>query len=211
MFITFEGPDGSGKTTQARILADRLVHGGRDVLMTREPGGTPVAEKIRDILLCETEEEIAGETEALLYAAARSQLVRHVIRPALARGQIVVCDRFVDSSLVYQGEARHLGWERVRTLNEGALDGLRPDLTFVLEVPAREAFARMGAAGRSGDRMEDGGCGFQESIREGYRKLVAREPGRYVVLDGLRPPGETAEKIWIRVQGRLGAPSGDIL
>lgn len=208
MFITFEGPDGSGKTTQARMLADRLRGAGCDVLTTREPGGTAVAEKIRQILLHEEDEEIGGETEALLYAAARSQLVRNVIRPALDRGQIVVCDRFIDSSLAYQGEARSLGWERVLRINEEALDGLWPDLTVLLELPPGESFARMDAAGRENDRMEESDLRFQESIREGYRRLARREPGRFVVLDGRCPPEETAGEVWTQVQARRGGSGG---
>src|SRR5918998_6451224 len=149
MFITFEGVDGSGKTTQARLLADRLRAEGRDVVDTREPGGTPLGERVRELLLAG--EHVAPWAETALFAAARAQLVDEVIRPALARGADVVCDRYIDSSLAYQGIARGLGVERVLDLNLLATGGLLPDRTVLILLPPAEAVRRRG---EDGDRLE---------------------------------------------------------
>ncbi len=179
VFVTFEGIDGSGKSTQAALVAAALRAEGREVVETREPGGTPLGERVRGLLLGDG--EIVPFAEAALFAAARAQLVADVIRPALDRGEDVVCDRFVDSSLAYQGLARGLGLDAVLELNAPALDGLWPDRTFLLLVPPREAAAR---ATGTPDRIEQGGLSFLERVDGAYRQLAAAYPGRIMTLDG---------------------------
>ena len=152
LFITFEGPDGSGKTTQIKMLAQHCAERGFDVVLTREPGGTPISEKIRNIILDPGNIEMAGTTEALLYAASRAQHVSQLIIPSIEQGRIVLCDRFVDSSIAYQGFARGLG-DGVRVINEFATLGIRPDLTFFFDVDPETAHARNVASGKS-DRLE---------------------------------------------------------
>jgi dTMP kinase len=190
MFVTFEGGDGSGKTTQARLLAERLAREGRDVVVTREPGGTELGERVRELVLHAG--HVAPWAEAALFAAARAQHVAEVIRPALERGATVLCDRYVDSSLAYQGLARGLGLERVLELNLTAVEGLLPDRTFLLVVDADTAARRVGAAR---DRIEREDDGFRERVEAAYRELAERYPERIVVLDGALPEGQLAELI----------------
>lgn len=190
VFVTFEGIDGSGKSTQAALLAAALRSEGQDVVETREPGGTPLGERIRGVLL--DDGEIAPLAEAALFAAARAQLVTAVIRPALSRGADVVCDRFLDSSLAYQGLARGLGLDAILDLNRPALAGLLPDRTFLLLVPPAAAHAR--ASGRP-DRIEQGGLAFLELVDAAYRELAARYPDRITPVDGTLPPDELARAI----------------
>ncbi len=197
MFITFEGLDGCGKTTQAELLAGRLRADGREVVLTREPGGTVLGEEIRGLLLHGG--HVAPWAEAALYAASRAQHVDEVIRPALARGAVVVCDRYVDSSLAYQGIARRLGLERVLELNLAAVGGLMPDLTVLLELGVADAAARIGG---ERDRIEREDDGFRELVAGGYRQLAGRFPGRYVVVDGSRSVTEIAEVIDGAVRSR---------
>lgn len=197
MFITFEGLDGCGKTTQAELLAGRLRADGREVVLTREPGGTALGEEIRGLLLHGG--HVAPWAEAALYAASRAQHVDEVIRPALARGAVVVCDRYVDSSLAYQGIARRLGLERVLELNLAAVGGLMPDLTVLLEIGVADAAARIGG---ERDRIEREDDGFRELVADGYRQLAGRFPGRYVVVDGSRSVTEIAEVIDGAVRSR---------
>ena len=190
MFVTFEGLDGSGKTTQLRLLAERLTAEGRDVVVTREPGGTELGEAVRDLVLHGG--NVAPWAEAALYAASRAQHVEEVIRPALARGAVMLCDRYVDSSVAYQGVARGLGLERVLDLNLAAVGGLLPDLTLLLEMDATVADARM--TGKR-DRLEREDASFHARAAAGYRELAARFPERIVVLDATLPPAELAERI----------------
>src|SRR5919204_103144 len=171
MFVTFEGLDGSGKSTQAQLLARRLERLGRDIVATREPGGTPLGEQVRALLL--DGREMAPWAEAALFAAARAELVERVIRPALTRGADVVSDRYVDSSLAYQGIARGLGVEEVWELNRPAIEGLLPDYTFLLLVDPTEARRRAGA---TPDRIEDEGVGFWALLDRAYRQLAERFP-----------------------------------
>ena len=190
MFVTFEGIDGSGKTTQARLLAERLEREGVDVVLTREPGGTPLGEAVRDLVL--HGEHVAPWAEVALYAAARAQHVDQVIRPALERGAMVVCDRYVDSSAAYQGGARRLGVDTVLELNLTVVGGLMPDRTVLVEISPETAAARVGG---SGDRIERDGVALWARAAEAYRDLAARDRRRYVVVDGTRPVDELAEEI----------------
>jgi dTMP kinase len=190
MFITFEGVDGSGKSTQARLLAEQLRAEGRDVVDTREPGGTGLGENVRDLLL--GGEALAPWAETALFAAARAQLVDEVIRPALARGADVVCDRYLDSSLAYQGLARGLGVERVLELNLLVTSGLLPDRTFLLLVPLEQAARRRGD---EPDRIEREGDDFVARVDGAYRELAAIFAQRIVTVDGTQPPAELAKVI----------------
>jgi dTMP kinase len=196
MFISFEGLDGCGKTTQARLLAEALETAGHAVTRVREPGGTPAGERIRELLL-DPAEGIAPAAEALLYAAARAQLVRDVIRPALERGEHVVADRFIDSSLAYQGVARDLGVDRVLEANSLATGGLMPDRTVLLQLPAAEAAARRG---RRPDRIEAEGDGFHAAVARGFEQLAARFPERIVEVDAQGSP----EDVMARVRRTVG-------
>jgi dTMP kinase len=189
MFVSFEGVDGSGKSTQARYLAEHLTAAGRDVVLTREPGGTPLGEAIRELLLAG--DAMAPWAEAALFAAARAELVAEVIGPALDRGAWVVCDRFVDSSLAYQGIARGLGVDEVLDLNLPVLAGRLPDRTFVLLLDARTAAGRLGAP----DRIEREGDAFRTRVNDAYAELAQRFPERIVTLDGARPVEELAAAV----------------
>lgn len=190
VFITFEGQDWSGKSTQAALLADRLRERGREVVATREPGGTPLGEAIRTLVL--NGPEMSAWAEAALFAAARAEHVAAVIRPALARGAAVVCDRYVDSSVVYQGIARGLGAERVLELNLTVTEGLLPDRTFVLDVDPETARARHSAGL---DRIEREHDEFRRTVAEGFRRLAGLFPERVVPLDGNLPPEEIAVRV----------------
>jgi dTMP kinase len=189
VFVTFEGVDGSGKSTQAALLAEHLAASGREVVATREPGGTPLGEKIRGLLL--DGEHPAPWAEAALFAAARAELAERVIRPSLAAGADVVCDRYLDSSLAYQGIARGLGVDRVLELNIAVAD-LAPDRTFVLLVDRETAAER---AGSSPDRMEQEDGAFHAAVAQGYRELAERYPERIVVLDGSQPEDALAVRV----------------
>ena len=190
MFVTFEGLDGSGKSTQARLLAQALAADGRDVVATREPGGTELGERVRELLLHAG--AVAPWAEATLFAAARAQLVEHVIAPALERGADVVCDRYLDSSLAYQGLARGLGLERVLELNLHAVRGVLPDRTYLLLVDPRESARRLGGAS---DRIEREDDDFRGRVDAAYRELAEVFPERIRVLDGSRTPDEIAEEV----------------
>jgi dTMP kinase len=190
VFITFEGQDWSGKSTQAALLAEGLRGEGREVVATREPGGTPIGESIRALVL--DGPEMSAWAEAALFAAARAEHVAAVIRPALARGAAVVCDRYVDSSVVYQGIARGLGAERVLELNLAVTEGLLPDRTFVLDVDPETARARHSAGL---DRIEREHDEFRRTVAEGFRRLPELFPERVVALDGSLPPEEIAARV----------------
>lgn len=181
-FITFEGCEGVGKSTQLSLLADRWKETGRDVLFTREPGGSRIAECIRSVILDPTNTGMTDTCEALLYAAARAQLLEEKIGPALAAGRTVVCDRYVDSSFAYQGFGRGLGLEAVARYNDYALTHFLPDVTLFLDLPPREAFLRKHGADEN-DRMEQAGLAFHERVYEGYLALCERYPDRIVRID----------------------------
>jgi dTMP kinase len=194
VFVTFEGIDGSGKSTQAGLLAEALRGDGHDVVTTREPGGTPLGEQIRELLL--NGQDMSPWAEAALFAAARAELVEHVIAPALESGKVVICDRYVDSSLAYQGIARGLGVEEVLQLNEHATGGLFPDLTFLVLVDPTTAAARAPTT----DRIEREGGDFHRKVDHAYRELATMFPDRITAVDGDQPPDEIAEEIRGRVR-----------
>ena len=187
MFVTFEGIDGAGKTTQAGLLKEALEAEGCDVLLTREPGGTPIGERLRELLLF-GDEEISPWTEAALFMAARAELVHTVIAPALERGADVVCDRYIDSSLAYQGIARRIGVDRVLGLNLPAIRGLLPDRTFFLSIDVEEALSRRGES----DRIERGDRDFAIILDRAYHELARHFPRRIVTVEAGKPAGEVA-------------------
>jgi dTMP kinase len=198
VFVSFEGVDGSGKTTQARLLQEHLAAIGRDVLLTREPGGTELGERIRWLVL--DGPPVTPWAEAALFAASRAEHAAEVIRPALARSADVVCDRFVDSSLAYQGIARGLGLDAVLDLNLTVLEGLLPDRTFVLAIDAGAALARQE---HEPDKIEREGEGFQAEAGRAYEQLAERFPARVVLLDGSLPAGEIAALVRAGVEDLL--------
>jgi len=191
MFVTFEGIDGSGKSTQAELLRARLEVDGYDVVATREPGGTELGERIRELLLHGG--HVSPWAEALLYAASRAQHVDEVIRPALERGAWVVCDRYVDSSVAYQGVGRSLGLERVLDLNLSAVGGLMPDRTFLLALDVAELRGRLPG---DHDRLERESGDFHARVSSGYEELATRFPERIFVLDAALPPERIAEEVY---------------
>ena len=203
-FITFEGSEGSGKSTQADRLAARLQRCDVPYILTREPGGTPIGESIRQLLqFAPHNSNMTPETELLLFEASRSQLVREVIKPALERGMCVIADRFFDSTTVYQGAARKLDREMIQRLNEFAVGDCIPNITFVLDVDAATADLRMKREPRKADRMEQQPADFYERVREGYRELVRHEPKRIVLINGSRDSNEVEIEIWEKLCSRF--------
>lgn len=207
-FITFEGPEGGGKSTQAARLSSRLLERGIDVLRTREPGGTETGEAIRDLLQHSVAgEAICRESETLLFAASRAQLVRQRILPALSRGSWVVCDRFADSTTAYQGYGRGFPVEDMLAINEFAVNGAHPDLTLLLDIDVALGMDRVRTrnekAGTRHDRIEREHRSFHERVRAGYRELAARFSERFVVVDASRPVDEVARDVWQTVVDRL--------
>lgn len=207
IFITLEGGDGVGKTTQAAILEEWLVGRGRTVVRTREPGGTEVGVLIRDIVL-HHRGEIAARAEALLYAADRAHHVETVVRPALARGDVVIQDRYLDSSVAYQGAGRVLGRDEVRDLSLWAVEGLLPDLTVLLDLDPTHARVRLDADDKPFDRLEAEKNSFHESVRREFLALADVEPARFLVLDAARSAADLATDVQGRVE-RLLASDAD--
>ena len=202
-FITFEGTEGCGKSTQVKRLAARLEKAGIPFLVTREPGGTPIGETIRDLLQFAPEgKAMKPETELLLFEASRSQLVREIILPAIARGTLVISDRFYDSTTVYQGAARKLDAKTVADLNRVAVGDCVPDLTFVLDVNEETARARLEKP-RPADRMEQEPAEFYERVRAAYRNLSSAEPNRVILINGSRAADEIEEEIWSVLSARF--------
>lgn len=182
LFITLEGPEGAGKSTNRDYLAERLRERGLDVVLTREPGGTPLAERIRQLLLDTDTEPMAVDTELLLVFAARAQHLARVIRPALARGAVVLCDRFTDATYAYQGGGRGVSTERIEALERFVQDDLRPDLTLIFDLPIEVGLSRAVARGRL-DRFEQEGPAFFEAVRTAYLERASLAPQRYRILD----------------------------
>lgn len=211
-FITFEGSEGCGKSTQVQRLAERLRETGIPFLVTREPGGTAIGEKIRDLLQFDPESRgMVPETELLLFEASRSQLVREIIQPALDNGMVVLSDRFVDSTSVYQGVARRLDRVMIEHLNSFAVADCRPDLTFVLDIDVETAHVRMLRRVRPTavrDRMEEEPVAFYEDVRQAYRDLAAREPHRIVLIDARQLVEKIEEEIWTTLVARFGSLIG---
>lgn len=194
LFISFEGVEGSGKSTLMDSLAQRLEEIGRSVVRTREPGGTPAGERIRELVLDTRHQGLSEESELFLMLASRAQVVREVIRPALRRGEVVLCDRYGDASTAYQGAGRGLGIERVEELNRMATGELEPSITFLVDLDPAEGRRRIG--GREQDRMEQEALDFHLRVREGYLELARRHPERFVTLDGSLSPGELLLQAW---------------
>ncbi|WP_312570482.1 dTMP kinase [Stutzerimonas balearica] len=194
LFITLEGPEGAGKSTNRDYLAALLREHGVDVVLTREPGGTPLAERIRELLLAPADEPMASDTELLLVFAARAQHLQQVVRPALARGAVVLCDRFTDATYAYQGGGRGVPAERIALLEDFVQDVLRPDLTLVFDLPVEVGLARAAARGRL-DRFEQERLEFFEAVRSTYLQRAAQSPERYRVLDAAQPLDAVQQRI----------------
>jgi len=203
-FITFEGPEGSGKTSQIRALRDFLAGKGFDVLVTREPGGTAIGDQIRAILHDHANVAMIPATEILLFSASRAQLVAEVIKPALERGCVVLCDRYADSTFAYQGYGLGLPLDVLRTITDFATGGLRPDVVVCLDLPVEEGLRRKRVAFESGksewNRIDARELAFHQRVRDGYRELARREEGRWVIVDAARPFDAVSEEIIARVR-----------
>jgi dTMP kinase len=204
MFITIEGPDGGGKTTQVRLLYDALKAAGVDVLLTREPGGTSIGDQIRTVLHDVDNKEMNPAAEILLYSASRAQLVAQVIRPALASDRVVLCDRYADSTMAYQGYGRQLDLDALRTITHFATGGLTPDLTLLLDLPVEAGLARRRTGGDEWNRMDQQTLEFHRRTRDGYLQLAAAEPERWVRIDADAPEERVAGEVWKVVRRALG-------
>jgi dTMP kinase len=216
VFVAFEGGDGAGKSTQIRLLRSAVERAGWDAVVTREPGGTPIGEGIREVLLSRSSDAMGDRTEALLYAAARAQHVDEVIRPSLEKGAVVLCDRYTDSSIVYQGHGRALGQRAVADLNAWATGALRPDLIVLLDVDPAEGLRRAGEHGAAPDRLEAAGLEFHRAVATAYRRLAEADPAHYLVLDAARPVEQLHHQIRDAVLGLLeeresGRTTSDVL
>jgi dTMP kinase len=203
LFITFEGPEGSGKTTQIKRLTERLRGRGCDVLTVREPGGTPIGEQIRAVLHSLNNREMQPRTEILLYCAARAQLVGQVIRPHLQSGGVVLCDRYADSTLAYQGYGRRLDLQTLRMILDFATGGLAPDITFYLDIDVEAGLKRKKIGGDEWNRMDDLDVQFYRRVRSGYLEMVAQDLARWVIVDAARSEETISQEIWERVEKRL--------
>jgi dTMP kinase len=206
-FITFEGGEGAGKSTQLRRLAERLEASGREIVRTREPGGSPGAEAIRALLVTGEADRWSPTTETLLMYAARRDHIERLIRPALARGAIVLCDRFSDSTRAYQGAGGGAGRGLIAALESEVLDGLRPDLTVVLDLPAEIGLVRAASRGGGEARFESKGLAFHARLRAGFLAIAASEPQRCAVIDAARDEVTVAAAVWAWVKARLTAPA----
>lgn len=207
--VSFEGSEGSGKTTQINSLAERLENCGREIITTREPGGTAIGEHIRNLLKYEESADVmCPETELLLFAASRAQLVRELIEPAISAGKIVLCDRYLDSTTVYQGVARQISADPVQMINRFAVGNRVPDLTVIVDVPAEIGLARAQKRNNSKpDRMEKESINFYETVREGYLILARSLPERFFIVDGTQTPKIITEEIWLELERRFSIGS----
>lgn len=198
-FITFEGVEGSGKSTQVGLLASRMKEEGTDIVVTREPGGTRIGELIRNITHGRENVDLTAVSEAYLMSAARAQLVREIIRPALHEGKIVIADRFIDSSLAYQGFGRQLGEETIWQLNHLAIDGVIPDMTILLDITPTLGFARRNGTEKI-DRLDLQQKDFYERVYNGYKKLAEKYKERFTIIDSTKPIEEVSKEIWKRIK-----------
>ncbi|MBM3127888.1 MAG: dTMP kinase [Chloroflexi bacterium] len=203
LFITFEGPDGSGKSTQARLLVESLHAQGLPALLTREPGGTEIGEQIRNVILSTRNRAMQDQAEVLLFSAARAQIVAALIRPALAAGKIVICDRFYDSTLAYQGYGLGLDLDALRAITRFATGGLVPDLTFYVDVPVEIGLARR-QRGET-NRLDQKEVAYHTRVRNGYLELARAEPQRFIVIDGTRAIDQVQQEIRARLLPELHA------
>ena len=204
MFITFEGPDGSGKSTVIKEVYLRLVNDGFDIILTREPGGTPIAEKIREIILDNSNKALDGRTEALLYAASRRQHLVEKIWPALKEGKIVLCDRFLDSSLAYQGGGRSLGIENVLNINLFATENTYPDVTLFFDVSPEIGLARVSKdKKRVADRLDNENENFHDKVYESFKKIITKDPKRFIIIDASKPLNEVIETTYKTLKEKL--------
>lgn len=203
MFITFEGGEGSGKSTTIKKIADKLNKEGYEVVLTREPGGTPISEEIRNIILDKKNTEMDAKTEALLYAASRRQHIVQKILPALKEGKVVICDRFLDSSLAYQGAARGLGIEKVLTMNLFATEGLEPDLTLLFNLDPAQGLERIAEASRHVDRLDLEALSFHKKVHEAFLQLAKRYPNRFVIIDASKTQEEVFKEADEAIETRL--------
>ena len=194
MFITFEGCEGVGKSRQIRLLEEYLQKHGKKYYLTREPGGTPVSEQIRSVILDGKNVSMADECEALLYAAARVQLLKEIVKPRLDANELVLCDRYIDSSLAYQGYARGLGVDFVEKINDYAIKNFMPNYTIFLSLPPEQAFLRKGGVDKN-DRVEQSGMEFHNKVYQGYLDLAKKYPSRFIVIDASGTKEQTHAKI----------------
>ncbi len=197
LFITFEGAEGCGKSTQSRALWQRLVRRGIPAVLTYEPGGTALGNRLRYVLKRRLQDKISPQAELFLFAACRIQLVNEVIRPGLEQGKVVICDRFADSTIAYQGYGRGLNLETIEEINELATEGIKPHLTVLLDIPARKGLSRKPS--KMNDRFEAENIAFHKKVRDGYLKLAAEEPERWLAIDGTLPQAEIGKIVWDRV------------
>ena len=206
LFITFEGGEGCGKSTQARALYKRLSRLGIPVISTHEPGGTVLGNEIRRCLKRSREGDISPEAELLRFAASRAQLAGEVIQPALKGGQVVICDRYADSTTAYQGYGRGIDLSITHSFNAIATQGLQADLTLLLDIPPKEGLTRKGS--KRADRFEQEELAFHQKVREGYLQMAAAEPQRWMIIDAMLPKERIEQLIWERVAQLLKLPSG---
>ena len=203
MFITLEGPDGSGKSSQMNPLAEYLREQGHDVLETREPGGTEIGDQVRQVIMDLKNKSMFPASEILLFQASRAQLVREVIRPALAEGKVVLCDRYADSTLAYQGYGHQTDLEQLTRIVEFATGGLKPDLTLYLDIDAQEGLRRRSDGDGEWNRLDDYEVAFHQRVRVGYHAMIAAEPERWVEIDGAQSPEVVQKELQEAVLARL--------
>jgi dTMP kinase len=201
MFITFEGIEGSGKTYQSKVLYQKLVEAGKDCILAYEPGGTALGREIRKILKKDLEDDIAPETELFLFSACRTQLLKEVIVPALARDKVVVCDRFSDSTIAYQGYGRGINLGIVSIVNQLSTDGLEPEMTILIDLPVEDSLRRKGD--RANDRFDSEDVAFHTRVREGFLNLAKDNADRWLVIDGLKTRSQISQEIWEKVKPLL--------
>ena len=205
MFITFEGPEGSGKTTVSNIIVSRLEKLGYKVVKTREPGGTPISEAIRNVILDTKNTNLDPRAEALLYAASRRQHLVEKVWPAIKEGKIVICDRFLDSSLAYQGGARHLGVDNILSVNMFATEGTFPDITLLFDISPEDGLKRIAAnANREVNRLDLEKIDFHKKVREVFLDLAKQYHERFVIIDANKPLEEVVENAWLAIKNKLG-------